>query len=225
MTLPFLKPLSIYASRSETSAVFAFHKAEPPLVWRYDLTRDPTVTLTLHEHAKGVEVGFLRENGGFVRIVDFPEREYAEEALYKIANVIGAPFIRWGRVLLLSVVLAFAAFVITIVLSSYVAHTKLAPLVAEISAGNQFPSLPMSAGSSASGMPGVGGSGFPSLAGMPGSSGAGSNALPSQHYELTTTRPMLGTKESALPVGQPASMEAGMPVNADDVLTPPTPAH
>lgn len=205
----FLKPSPIYAKRCEASVIFAFREAEPPLVWRYDLARDPCFTLTARDSDSRCEIGFIQSDGAFSKIASFPERELAEAALLKIARVVGAPFIRWGRVLLLSIVLALTAFTAAAILSGSGAKAGLAPDASFLSAvTSQFPSLPPILGGGNALRQGItSNGGFPNLSGaQDASSYVGESQQP--RYVLTPTAK----------AAHHDPHQTGVPVDADEYL-------
>lgn len=214
MTLTFLKQSPVYAKRCETSVIFAFREAEPPLVWRYDLSRDSCFTLTIRDCDTRCEIGFVQPGGEFSKVASFPEREQAEEALFRIARMIGTPFIRWGRVLLASVILALAAFAIASILCSYMANARFAqeqpqPQLASSSSG--FPNLPPILNGGYAAQESASNPGFPRLSAPPNqfSPYGGTTAQP--RYVLKPTVPPTSTNAQDL-------QKTGIPLDADEFL-------
>ncbi len=58
-----------------------FHNASPPLVWRFDLERNHSFTLSLQGEEGDWELGVTSPKGDFYPVVHFDAREDAEDAL------------------------------------------------------------------------------------------------------------------------------------------------
>ncbi|MER2519233.1 MAG: hypothetical protein ABTQ34_00915 [Bdellovibrionales bacterium] len=222
MNVPHIRPPSIYASRNEGSVVFAFRDAEPPLVWRYDLSRDPCFTMITRVNEAGWEVGFVQPSGNFSRIATFPERELADAALYKIARMVGTPIIHWGRLIALAMILAFSGIVVVSGFSTHLAGSKLAPILSSL-VGSSVPGMQgLGTAEAASGFPALPGQvwgGFPAHSDMSSVAANSSGAAPMpQQYEIKAGNPMFAPEESV-------SQKEGIPMDADAVLKPPETAY
>ncbi len=196
MHLPFVSQPSIYASRNDGSIVFAFRDSEPPLVWRYDLSRDPCFTLIARAHEADWEVGFVQSGGGFSRIAAFPERELAEAALYQIARMAGTPVIRWGRLIALAMVLAFSGIVAVSGFSTYFANSKFATVMSSIA-----------------GSPAFGGGGTQGYGAM-GGAASGFPALPSLSSPSSSSPASVSSSSSSSPPPSPYSAPSSSPYSS-----------
>ena len=68
--------------------VAAFHRAQPPLVWRFDLERNHSFTIALQGDEGDWEIGITSAKGEFYPIVHFTAREDAEEALTSVQKIL-----------------------------------------------------------------------------------------------------------------------------------------
>jgi len=65
-----------------------FHGANPPLIWRFDLERNHSFTLSLQGEEGDWELGVTSPRGDFHPVVHFSAREDAEEALMKVEKTL-----------------------------------------------------------------------------------------------------------------------------------------
>lgn len=72
--------------RVQSSLVATFAKANPPLVWRFDLERNHSFTVALQGEGNEWELGITSPKGEFTPVATFPQREDAEEALVAISE-------------------------------------------------------------------------------------------------------------------------------------------
>lgn len=80
----FLREKSTEAGVTDTSLVATFHKANPPLVWKFDLERNHSFTLTLQGEEGDWELGLTSPKGDFYPITHFLTHEDAEEAFKEV---------------------------------------------------------------------------------------------------------------------------------------------
>lgn len=65
-----------------------FPAANPPLIWRFDLERNHSFTLSLQGEEGDWELGITTPKGDFYPVVHFAAREDAEEALAKVEKAL-----------------------------------------------------------------------------------------------------------------------------------------
>lgn len=68
--------------------VVSFNNAEPPLIWRLDLERNHSFTLSLQGEAADWDLGITTAKGEFYPIARFAEREDAEDSLARVNTVL-----------------------------------------------------------------------------------------------------------------------------------------
>ena len=73
---------------SGTMLTVGFHTATPPLVWRFDLERNHSFTLSLQGDEGDWELCITSPKGDFYPVVHFAAREDAEEALEKVEKAL-----------------------------------------------------------------------------------------------------------------------------------------
>ena len=76
------------AKCSRKMLTVAFHSADPPLIWRFDLERNHSFTLSLQGEEGDWELGVTTPKGDFYPIAHFAERETGEEALNEIETIL-----------------------------------------------------------------------------------------------------------------------------------------
>jgi hypothetical protein len=81
--------------RVKTSLVATFAKANPPLIWRFDLDRNHSFTLALQGDDQEWELGVTSPKGEFNPIARFPSREDAEEALASVGAILSKGSFSW----------------------------------------------------------------------------------------------------------------------------------
>ena len=79
---------AVEAKRVGTSLVAAFHKANPPLVWRFDLERNHSFSLALQGTAGDWQLGLTTPTGEFQTVARFAERADAELAFTETEKVL-----------------------------------------------------------------------------------------------------------------------------------------
>jgi hypothetical protein len=108
-----------------------FHSANPPLIWRFDLERNHSFTLSLQGEEGDYELGITSPRGDFYPVVHFADREDAEEALLKVEATLAKRRGGAGSLVMkaLGVVAALAAIIIVAVVGFglYVQHQASAP--------------------------------------------------------------------------------------------------
>ncbi len=80
--------------RVGSSLVATFDKANPPLVWRFDLERNHSFTLALQGENEW-ELGITSVKGEFHPVARFPLKEDAEEALAAVGEILGEGSFDW----------------------------------------------------------------------------------------------------------------------------------
>jgi hypothetical protein len=68
--------------------IAGFHSANPPLIWRFDLERNHSFTLSLQGEEGEWELGITTPKGEFYPVVHFVAREDAEEAFEKVERAL-----------------------------------------------------------------------------------------------------------------------------------------
>jgi hypothetical protein len=81
--------------RVGSSLVVTLSKANPPLIWRFDLERNHSFTLALQGQDNEWELGVTSPRGEFTPVARFPLREDAEEALAAISASLTKTCFRW----------------------------------------------------------------------------------------------------------------------------------
>jgi hypothetical protein len=75
-----LKDKAVEASVIGSSLVASFNKANPPLVWKFDLERNHSFTIALQGEEGDWELGLTSPKGDFYPVTHFLTREDAEDA-------------------------------------------------------------------------------------------------------------------------------------------------
>lgn len=102
--------------RYKSSLVATFAKANPPLIWRFDLERNHSFTLGLQGDEQEWELGVTSPKGEFNPVARFPSREDAEEAFSAISEALAKNRGGWGTTCLKIIgVVAIAYVLFTIV--------------------------------------------------------------------------------------------------------------
>ena len=102
-TLDARKPVE--ARRTGNSLTAAFHRANPPLIWRFDLERNHSFSLALQGEEGEWELGLTSPKGDFHPIARFTLREEAEEAFIALERLRakgggnGLSGLSWGTIL------------------------------------------------------------------------------------------------------------------------------
>jgi hypothetical protein len=86
MPLTSQKPVEV--KRVGTSLVAAFHKAKPPLVWRFDLERNHSFSLALQGTEENWQLGLTTPTGEFQSVAHFVERADAEQAFTETEKIL-----------------------------------------------------------------------------------------------------------------------------------------
>jgi nitrate reductase NapE component len=73
---------------TQSMLTVGFHAATPPLVWRFDLERNHSFTLSLQGEEGDWELGITSPKGDFYPVVHFAAREDAEEALATVEKTL-----------------------------------------------------------------------------------------------------------------------------------------
>ena len=82
--------------RFKSSLVATFAKANPPLIWRFDLERNHSFTLGLQGDEQEWELGVTSPKGEFHPVARFASREDADEAFAAISEALAKPRTSWG---------------------------------------------------------------------------------------------------------------------------------
>jgi hypothetical protein len=86
MSLFSKKPIE--AKLVGSNLVAAFHRANPPLIWKFDLDRNHSFTVALQGEEGDWELGITSPKGEFYPIVHFVMHEHAEEALSAVQKIL-----------------------------------------------------------------------------------------------------------------------------------------
>lgn len=212
------------------SLIASFGKANPPLVWRFDLDRNHSFTLAMQGQDNEWELGVTSTRGDFHSIARFPVREDAEEALSAVSGMLSrgryAMVWKFLRTLSLVVALFVAGFVVMQLLRNYTASPASVadvavppPPVADMAPPAPQPETP------------------PSPVGVTVPVQEQESAPPVPAPQATLPAPAI---EAPAPAPQPAPPAAkaappapaalktpvnGVPLPADDVLKPPSPPN
>lgn len=84
----FQRKKSVTAKMVGPTLVASFQKANPPLIWKFDLQRNHSFTLALQGEDGDWELGLNSPRGDFYPIVHFYAREDAEEAFEKVQKIL-----------------------------------------------------------------------------------------------------------------------------------------
>ena len=98
--MAFLSKKAVDAKRVGDSLVAAFHKANPPLVWRFDLTRNHSFSLALQGQESDWQLGLTSPTGEFQSVAHFPARADAEEAFAETEKILAQDKRPWLSVLM-----------------------------------------------------------------------------------------------------------------------------
>ena len=103
--------------------VAAFHSAQPPLVWKFDLERNHSFTVALQGEDGDWELGLNSTKGEFYPVAHFPLREDAEDALNKVQKILMKKRRSkiWG-VLKFILILVFLALIVIVGGGYLIAH-------------------------------------------------------------------------------------------------------
>jgi len=96
-----------------------FHTASPPLVWRFDLERNHSFTLSLQGEEGDWELGVTSPKGEFYPVVHFDAREDAEDALAVVEKALSR---KRGSSSLLTKALAFVGILALLVVAGVVIY-------------------------------------------------------------------------------------------------------
>lgn len=120
----FNQSKTVQAKLVGSTLVAAFHTSNPNLIWKYDLERNHSFTLTLQGEDGDFELGVTSPKGEFYAVARFATREDAEEALAAVQKVLmkrNSTSTGWWKVLtatVLSLALLFIIFVLWVNLRS-----------------------------------------------------------------------------------------------------------
>ena len=87
----------VEAKRIGTAIIAAFHRANPPLVWRFDLQHNHSLSLALQGDEGEWELGLTSPKGEFHPIARFVMREDAEQAFLSIERILSKTQTNWFR--------------------------------------------------------------------------------------------------------------------------------
>lgn len=104
---------------THSSLVANFAKADPPVVWRFDLERNHSFSVALRPVNEVWELGVTLPNGEFHIIARFNEGAEAEVAYRRLAKVLAQGRFSWVRVMV-------KGFVVVLVLLAVLYVTLLA---------------------------------------------------------------------------------------------------
>jgi hypothetical protein len=104
----FRSEKSIKARRAGTSLVAAFHKANPPLIWRFDLARNHSFTLLMQKEKDQWVLGLAPSENEFHAIARFTSHADAKEAFVAVEKILARRAYAWIGTMLkvFSIVLA-----------------------------------------------------------------------------------------------------------------------
>ena len=79
---------SVKAERVGSDLIASFGRAEPPLVWKFDLERNHSFTLALQGEEGDLELGVTSPKGEFYPIARFGAQEDADEAFAAVQKIL-----------------------------------------------------------------------------------------------------------------------------------------
>src|ERR1700722_15946366 len=88
----------VEARRIGNAVVAAFHKANPPLVWRFDLERNHSFSLALQGAEGDWQLGLTSSEKEFQAIAHFAERTDAERAFTETEKILAQGKSLWATV-------------------------------------------------------------------------------------------------------------------------------
>src|ERR1700722_5446352 len=86
--MAFLSKKSVDAKRVGASLVAAFHKANPPLVWRFDLERNHSFSLALQGREGDWQLGLNSPSNDVQVVARFASRPDAEQAFAETEKIL-----------------------------------------------------------------------------------------------------------------------------------------
>lgn len=86
--MSFFHPLPLKVKLIGSNLVASFQRADPPLIWKFDLDRNHSFTIALQGDEGDWELGITSPKGEFFPIAHFPAREDAEDALMAVQKVL-----------------------------------------------------------------------------------------------------------------------------------------
>lgn len=110
---------SVQVKKVGNNLVASFHKANPPLIWNFDLDRNHSFSLALQGDEGDWDLGVTSPKGEFFSIAHFLEREDAEESFAKVEKILMKRRGRsvFGPILKYTVLLAGIAVVVFAILA------------------------------------------------------------------------------------------------------------
>lgn len=87
---------TVEARRVGDNLVAAFHRAHPPLIWRFDLERHHSFTLALQGEEGEWELGITTIKGEFHPVARFIDQEDAQQAFAKLQKVLSQGKHSWA---------------------------------------------------------------------------------------------------------------------------------
>ncbi len=105
-----------------------FHSASPPLIWRFDLERNHSFTLSLQGEEGEWELGVTGPKGDFYPVGHFVSRDDAEEAFARVEKLLACRRAGWPSVVraligLVALIIAIFAGVALFVLYVHTPHS------------------------------------------------------------------------------------------------------
>jgi hypothetical protein len=189
---------STEATVSGNSLIATFHKANPPLVWKFDLERNHSFTVALQGEEGDWELGLTSPKGDFYPITHFLTREDADDAFRCVNKALARHGSPLGFILKAAAVIILAGIVFLVI------GTLLPPLLG-------MHKMPAGPGGRAP-------LSMQQLQQMQQQLQQMSKGLPGRGAE-----PSAATPEASEPAPEPSTedMPMGVPVPADQVLRPP----
>jgi hypothetical protein len=80
--------------------VASFHRANPPLIWRFDLEHNHSFSLALQGDDGDWELGLTSQKGEFQPVASFAVRDDAEQAFVKVEHMLAKGRTGWFKILL-----------------------------------------------------------------------------------------------------------------------------
>ena len=105
----------VEARRIGATLVATFHRANPPLIWRFDLDRNHSFTLALQGEEGEWELGLTSIKGEFYPVARFAEHEDAEASFTLIGDIMATADRPWWGSVFKGIGLAFTMLLVVMI--------------------------------------------------------------------------------------------------------------
>ena len=111
----------------DSSLIATFSKANPPLIWRFDIERNHSFTLAMQGQDNEWELGVTSVKGEFHPVARFPVREDAEEAFEEVSAVLAKGGGHWILGLLKNLGILVLLFILAILATNLIVGSMSHP--------------------------------------------------------------------------------------------------